>query len=124
MQKKVTGFFVQKTVFNPLINYNVHMDNKTDIFKKYFASCFWDIETSQLNMKKDYFFIIARVLEHGIFKQILLLRDLYTDDQIIEVVMNSNNLSPRVANYWALFFKLPKENIKSCTRTIQFRLRP
>jgi hypothetical protein len=100
------------------------MKMKSDFSADHFISCFWDIDISKLDLDKDYFFVIARVLEHGIFKQILLLRELYTDDQIIEVVKNSNSLSPRIARYWALYFNLPEDNIKSCTKTIQFRLRP
>ena len=100
------------------------MKTKAGFTADQFSSCFWDIDLSKIDLDKHYFFVIARVLEHGIFKQILLLRELYTDDQIIEVVMNSNSLSPRIAHYWALYFNLPQDKIKSCAKTVQFRLRP
>jgi len=100
------------------------MDRMAVIDISFFSSCFWDVDKSKLNFLKDYYFIISRVLESGTFSQILALRKIYTDDQLIEIIKSSTSLSPRVATYWAHFYHISLQEVQACLKQIKFQLRP
>jgi hypothetical protein len=100
------------------------MDSKTERDLTFFSTCFWDVDKSKLDFEKDSYFIISRVLESGTFSQILALREIYTDDQLAEIVKSSTSLSPRVATYWAHFFHISTQEVQACLKPIKFQLRP
>jgi len=75
--------------------------------KKYF----WDIDFSDLDVKKKSFFIIQRILEYGDQKAVEWMRKNFNDREIRKVIFNSKNLSQKSANFWQLIFNLNKNKI-------------
>jgi len=52
---------------------------------------FWDVEIIDIDRHADY--VIARVLNFGDEKGLMSLRELYTDDKLIGVIMNKGDFS-------------------------------
>ena len=71
---------------------------------------FWDV--AKVDIKQHAHFIIARVLDFGDEKDLMTLRSLYPDREIIYVIKNRRGLMPKTALYWATYFKIPRNEIK------------
>src|SRR5690242_18408409 len=98
------------------------MHTKPDIFDKFPAHIFWDIDSSCLDIKKDMNFIIARVLfataTATFDRDISQLELLYTRDQIINALKNtkeriSNNVCNLVADRYFIEPFKRFDNLKS-----------
>ena len=70
---------------------------------------FWDADKIKILEHKNY--IIARILNFGSPEDLKMLRSIYSNDEIIKVVKVSKELLPLTANFWAIYFHLPKEEI-------------
>lgn len=77
---------------------------------------FWDVDISKLDKEKHKRFIIERVLKFGKPEGIRWLLQKYADTDIIETVKTSRNIDRKTANYWALHYKIPKEEVY-CLKT-------
>lgn len=76
------------------------------------ARFFWDTDPAKLNVDKDYFFIIERLLEEGDDSAIRWMMRRYDDDQRIEVVRNSRRLSRKTALLWQNHYGLRVEEVR------------
>lgn len=83
--------------------------------KKYF----WNVDFAKLDLEKDSFFVITRLLEYGDFKAISWLLKHTKRKQIQEVIMKSRELSPKTANFWSLFLNLDKNKILCLRKSYQ-----
>jgi hypothetical protein len=83
--------------------------------KKYF----WNVDFSELDLKKDSSFIITRILEYGDIKALCWLFKYAGRRQIEEVIMKSRELSPKTANFWSLFLNLDKNKILCLQKSYQ-----
>jgi len=86
--------------------------NKINKIPKFIHKFFWDIDPDSLNLQKDYFIIIERLLNYADDKSLKWLLDFYDNQKIKEVIKNSRRLTPKTANFWQKHFKLRKEEIK------------
>ncbi len=75
---------------------------------------FWDAE--DIDMERNDDFIIARVLDYGDENDIKVLRSLYPDEKLIEVIRKRRGLMPQTGKFWAVYFKIPVKEI-TCLRT-------
>ena len=75
--------------------------------KKYF----WDVNFSELDIKKHRRYIISRLYCYGDLKAIKWIKETYTLEEIKDVAKNSRNLKPIVANYLKQQFNLKKEEM-------------
>jgi len=75
---------------------------------------FWDTEDIDLERHADY--VIARVLDYGDEKDLKSLRTIYTDEQLIGVIKKRRGIQPLTAKFWAVYFKIPSEEI-ACLKT-------
>jgi len=89
-----------------------------------YDNCFWDVDTSQLDWNKHRNFIISRILEYGTIEQIKELEKNYTREDIASVVKNSNNISKRVAVFWAIILEIPFEEIRACSQPNLSHIKP
>lgn len=80
------------------------------------AVYFWDVEPECLDIGRHRKFIIERLLKFGTPKEICWLLSTYSDSDIIEVVKASSNLDGKTANFWAIHFSIPQEEIKCLNR--------
>ena len=90
--------------------------NKTSKIPEFIHKFFWDIDPDSLNLEKDYFIIIERLLNYADDKSLKWLLDFYDTQKIKEVIKNSRRLTPKTANFWQKHFRLRKEEIK-CMNT-------
>ncbi|MEW6609018.1 MAG: hypothetical protein AB1414_16495 [bacterium] len=70
---------------------------------------FWD--TEDIDIEKNAGYIISRVLDFGDEKDIKILRTLYPDEKLIEVIKKRRGLMPQTAKFWAVYFNIPTEEI-------------
>lgn len=78
-------------------------------------SLFWDVNPDELNSERDIHFIIGRVLDHGNLKEWKFIKHLYGESRIAEIAKEHIFSDPRSANFWALIFSIPVNQLK-CTR--------
>jgi hypothetical protein len=72
---------------------------------------FWDVNLDNFNPLSFPAYTIARVLEHGDDKAIAWLRDTFSEAQIVEVLRTERRLSHKSANFWALVYHVPPEEV-------------
>ncbi len=74
---------------------------------------FWDAENIDIELNAAY--IICRILNLGTYDDIKVLRNIYSDSKIVEVIKTKRNILPKAAKYWALKFNIPMEDVKCLT---------
>ena len=72
---------------------------------------FWNVDLETFDPIQYPEYTIFRVLELGDRPAITWLRKTFSQDQIKEVIRNEQRLSPRSANFWALIYGIPLEEI-------------
>ncbi len=77
---------------------------------------FWDVDPSQLDVNKDLFFIIERILEYGDDHSLKWLRNIYSNKDIVKVVKASKKLSKKTVNLWQIYYDLKPEEITCLKR--------
>lgn len=81
---------------------------------------FWEYGEIEIDLQKNWFFIIERLLEYGDLEAVKWAFEHFGQNKLIEVVKASRNLSKKTASMWQNYFNLPKEDIRcmslSCHR--------
>ena len=72
---------------------------------------FWDVKSETFDPEAYPAYTIGRLLELGDEKAISWLAETFTEDQIKEVIRTERRLSPKSANFWALLYEIPTEEI-------------
>ncbi len=72
---------------------------------------FWDINTDSFEPNAYPEYTILRILELGDEKAVAWLRAEFSEDAITKVLRGDRRLSPRSANFWALVYGIPPEEI-------------
>ncbi len=76
--------------------------------KKYF----WDTDFGNLDINKNDFYVIARLLEYGDLKATKWLIKNTDREKIREVILKSREISPKTGNFWMLIFNLNKTKVQ------------
>ena len=79
---------------------------------------FWDTNLDKFDPVSYPAYTIGRVLEYGDDKAIRWLRDTFSETQIVEVLRTERRLSRKSANFWALVYHVPAEEIAALTVVI------
>lgn len=80
---------------------------------------FWD--KAPLDLEKDKFVIIERILEFGTEAESISIIAAYGDEFVRDVVCNSRNLSPKTVNYFSLLLGIPREATR-CFSDVSLRI--
>ena len=72
---------------------------------------FWDTNLDDFEPLSFPAYTIARVLEFGDEKAIAWLRETFSETQIVEVLRTERRLSRKSANFWALVYHIPREEV-------------
>ncbi len=72
---------------------------------------FWDIDTDNFDPSAHPEYTILRLLEIGDERAIAWLRETFQENQITEVLRRDGRLSRRSANFWALVYRIPPEEV-------------
>jgi len=78
---------------------------KSNIKSLFRPSLFWDAD--KIDEVQHAAYVIARVLDYGDIDDIGVLRKLYSDEKIIEVIRTRRGLFPKTGKYWAVKFDIP-----------------
>ena len=76
---------------------------------------FWDTDTEVFDPEAFPCYTIARVLEHGTEQDVAWLLRVFRREVIADVLRTDSRLSPRSANFWALYFAVPLNQIAALT---------
>ena len=76
---------------------------------------FWDTNPDAFDPEDFPRYTIARVLEHGTEKDVAWLLRVFHRDAIADVLRSESRLSPRSANFWALYFDVPPNEVAALT---------
>ncbi len=77
---------------------------------------FWDTNLESFNPSAYPLYTIERVLEHGDEDDVAWLLRVFTREQIHEVLRTDRRLTSRSANFWALVFDLPVQEVAALRR--------
>ena len=72
---------------------------------------FWDTKLDSFNPISYPEYTIARLLEYGDEKAIAWLRETFSEAEIKEVIRTERRLSRRSANFWALVYRIPCDEV-------------
>lgn len=71
---------------------------------------FWDVAPKELTEKHKQQ-IIARLLEYGDKEAMNWCRERFSEEEIKKILKTSRVLSQKSANFWALIFNIPKNQV-------------
>jgi hypothetical protein len=76
-----------------------------------FRTLFWDTDPAGFDPVAYPDYTIFRVLEYGDTGAFEWLRTLFADDEIVRVLRSERRLTPKSANFWALVYRVPVEDV-------------
>ncbi len=80
---------------------------------KYLRSLFWDISIDSFDPLEYPRYTIGRVLELGDEKAMRWLKEIFSEQQIMEVIKLERRLTPKSANFWASVYSIPSNEVVS-----------
>jgi len=89
------------------------MDSSLDQLNKAY---FWDVDFNKLDKSKSMRLIIERVINLGNLSDLKLIREIYTEDEIIKTICNLNYLDRKTLHFTSLLFNIPKTRFKCYTK--------
>jgi hypothetical protein len=78
-----------------------------EAFNKYF----WDTNTSNISVSQNSAYIIGRLFELGDIEALNWLNSTYDKGVIVKTLQESRIISPKTGNFYALYYKVPKESL-------------
>jgi hypothetical protein len=72
---------------------------------------FWDTNVAIFNPSLYPDYTILRVLEFGDEDAITWLREMFSEQEIRRVLCTEQRLSPKSANFWALIYQIPANQV-------------
>jgi hypothetical protein len=72
---------------------------------------FWDTNSESFDPTAYPAYTIARILEYGDEKAVAWLKETFTEDDIRRVIRAERRLTRRSANFWALVYRIPPEEV-------------
>ena len=78
---------------------------------EFLRSYFWDVKFDLLDFRKSRTFILKRVLDRGNTKALSWIRQNYTNQEIKKLLLTTRDISPKTANFWAIFLGIDKRKV-------------
>jgi hypothetical protein len=72
---------------------------------------FWDIDIVSFNPQDYPEYTIERILELGDSEAVEWLQDQFSEDIIKDVIRTNRRLSKKSANFWALVYHIPSQEV-------------
>ena len=80
---------------------------------------FWDVDARKLDADKYATYVIERLLEWGNPQSARWLLQHYSRRKIVGVLKKTHSLSRMSANFWAVYFGLPRNEIVCLSKRYQ-----
>jgi len=90
------------------------MKHKISI-KDFSKHLFWDVNPDKLDIEKSKHYIISKVLQYGLYKDWLLIKQIYGLKEIGNIATQIRNLDNKTANFISYICKIPKNKFKCYT---------
>lgn len=81
------------------------------MIQQHLRSLFWDTNIDNFDPAAYPRYTIERVLEYGDEDAVAWMRTLFSAEQILDVLRTDRNLTPLSANFWAVLFGVPADDI-------------
>lgn len=78
---------------------------------------FWDVNAAEFDPLLHPHYSIARILEFGDREAVAWLRNSFTREAIDRVVRTERSLTRRSANFWALVFSIPDDQVAALQKS-------
>jgi hypothetical protein len=78
---------------------------------QYLHTLFWDTDLDDFDPLVFPAYTIGRILEFGDQDAIAWLKTTFSETQIVDVIQTERRLSRRSANFWALVYSLPPDQV-------------
>ncbi|MDD5090500.1 MAG: hypothetical protein PHQ23_06245 [Candidatus Wallbacteria bacterium] len=75
------------------------------------CNLFWDVAVDSISIGRHTHFIIERIITLGNPEQVNWMLKKFTAEQLIAVLKSSKNLDRKGANFWAVHFGIPQEEV-------------
>ncbi len=76
---------------------------------------FWDVDRSKLTFEKSSQYLIERVAYLGDLEDWLLIRKIYGDEKLKEVILKMRYLDDKSIHFYSQIFDSPKEKFRCYT---------
>lgn len=86
--------------------------DRTPLTRAYFQ----DVDPDTIDVSQHATFIIERLMEFGDDTAVAWLERTYPREQLAEVVRTSRRISPKSANYFAIKYGIPIEEVRCLTQ--------
>lgn len=73
---------------------------------------FWDVDPAKMDVGKHRKYVIARLLEYGDTVAVRWVLKSFSKEELVEVLKQSRVISPKTANFWAMMYDIPREEIR------------
>jgi len=83
---------------------------------KELSSFFWDVDADSFDPQQYKSYMISRILELGTEPAVSWMKTTFTEDEIKRVIREEGRLSPRSANFWALVYGVPIEEVAALAK--------
>ena len=74
---------------------------------KYLHTLFWDVSIETFNPIEYPQYTISRILELGDKEAVTWMKENFSQSQIEDILKEDKRLSPKSANFWAIIFGIP-----------------
>jgi hypothetical protein len=72
---------------------------------------FWDTNLATFNPSAHPDYTIFRVLEFGDDDAVAWMKEMFSEEEIRRVLRTERRLSPKSANFWALIYEIPDDQV-------------
>ena len=79
---------------------------------KYLHQYFWDVDVEKLDIEKYPYFVVSRLLDKGNIEAVRWVKKNFNYNLVKKTLINHRDFSLKSASFWALIYKIPKEEIK------------
>lgn len=79
---------------------------------------FWDVDTSELDLKKHASFIVARVLDYGTMKDWLFIKSYYGLDSLRDIALNIKSMERESLSFISTVTNTPQNQFR-CYKLLQ-----
>lgn len=77
---------------------------------------FWDVDVSNLDFTKHATLIVQRVIERGNYKELKIIKQFYSPEQLAEIIKNISGFHPIDISFVHYHFKIPLNQLKCYTK--------
>jgi hypothetical protein len=74
---------------------------------------FWDVNPETFDPLSYPRYAIGRILEFGDQRAVVWMKEVFSEAQIRDVIRTERRLSRRSANFWALVYGIPRDEVQA-----------